>query len=61
MNRFRRVFHHRHVVLPVIHVSDLEQALRNTHLAHEEGADGVFLINHGIGHVALLERDYTAI
>lgn len=31
---------------PVIHVLDLEQALRNTAIAKEAGANGVFLINH---------------
>jgi len=47
MSRFRAVFANRHVVLPVIHVSSTEQALRNAQLAQQEGADGVFLISHG--------------
>ena len=33
-------------VLPVIHVLDEEQAFRNVRVAMEEGAAGVFLINH---------------
>jgi predicted TIM-barrel enzyme len=33
----------------------LEQALRNTRIAQEAGADGVFLINHGSSHQDLLE------
>lgn len=33
-------------VLPVIHVLDEQQALRNVRLAMTEGAAGVFLINH---------------
>lgn len=33
--------------LPVIHVFDLEQMLRNLEIAVTNGADGVFLINHG--------------
>lgn len=34
-------------LLPVIHVSSLEQMLRNVGTAKKNGADGVFLINHG--------------
>lgn len=47
MSRFRAVFSNRHVVLPVIHVADQEQALRNTRVARDGGADGAFLISHG--------------
>ncbi|MGD2215749.1 MAG: BtpA/SgcQ family protein [Gemmatimonadales bacterium] len=43
---FRRVFSRRHVVLPVVHVESEQQARRNTDLARQAGADGVFLINH---------------
>ena len=42
-------------MLPVIHADSLEQALRNTRVAHEGGADGVFLINHGMADEALLD------
>ena len=34
-------------IFPVIHVTSLEQALRNATLAYEERADGIFLISHG--------------
>jgi len=34
-------------LLPVIHVLDLDQVLRNVGTAKINGADGVFLINHG--------------
>lgn len=34
--------------LPVIHVVDLPTALENVRVAYEEGADGVFLIGHGM-------------
>src|SRR5262245_25096012 len=47
MSRFRSVFASRHVVLPIIHVSGEEQALRNAALARAGGADGAFLISHG--------------
>src|SRR5438094_7082892 len=47
MSRFRAVFANRHVVLPVIHVTDPEQAARNPRLARDNGADGAFLISHG--------------
>lgn len=52
---FRRAFAHRHVVLPVIHVESESQALENTQLASEAGADGVFLINHSFSSTRLLE------
>lgn len=43
-----------HVVLPVIHVEDSDQARRNTALAREGAADGAFLINHAITSAQLL-------
>jgi len=55
MSRFHTIFSNRHVVLPVVHVTNLEQALRNVNIAQGEGADGVFLINHSMGHGRLLE------
>jgi len=42
------------VVLPVIHVRDSEQTAGNVQIAIEEGAQGVFLINHDFGHEDLL-------
>lgn len=41
-------------VFVVVHVTDFEQALRNTAIAIGSSADGVFLINHSIGHRELL-------
>ena len=52
--RFRTVFSNRHVVLPIIHVVDSEQTLRNSQVAWEAGADGIFLINHHMHHEELL-------
>lgn len=47
MNRLREVFSEKkHVFLAVIHVVTHHQALRNTAIARENGADGVFLISH---------------
>jgi hypothetical protein len=43
------------VVLPVVHVDSLEQTQRNTRIAREAGAHGVFLINHGMAEEALLD------
>lgn len=37
----------------VVHAEGSEQALRNVSIAHDAGADGVFLINHRIKSVAL--------
>ena len=53
--RYRRVFPARHTVLPVVHVETAEQAHRNAHIAREAGADGAFLINHGMADAALLD------
>jgi uncharacterized protein len=47
--RFHRVFKNRHVVLPVIHVCNENQAHRNACIAKEAAADGIFLINHSLG------------
>jgi hypothetical protein len=51
---FRGRFRHPHVVLPVIHVTEEAQALRNAKLAYEAGPDGVFLINHDVTWTELL-------
>ena len=48
MEKFCRAFRHRHVVLPVVHVTSLEQTLRNVSIAYDAGSDGVFLINHAV-------------
>lgn len=55
MSRFRRSFDARHVLLPVIHVEDREQALANASIARDAGTDGVFLINHDVSSEALLD------
>ena len=59
MNRYQRVFPTKHTVLPVIHVDAPEQAHRNVKVARDAGADGVFLINHGMGDAALLDIHET--
>jgi hypothetical protein len=55
VNRFRSVFQHGHIVLPVVHVETLDQALINTGIARDAGVHGVFLINHSISPARLLE------
>jgi hypothetical protein len=55
MEKFRKVFGNKKVVLPVIHVQDLKQANLNVAIAREVGADGVFLINHEISCKVLLD------
>ena len=42
-------------LLPVIHVLDFEQTMRNVDVAFENGADGVFLINHNFDGEHLLD------
>lgn len=55
MSRMHEVFPgRRHVLLPVIHVEDEGQALREARVACEAGCDGIFLINHGISSRSLL-------
>jgi len=54
VSRYQRVFSGRHTVLPVIHVESVDQALRNSRVARDAGADGVFLINHAMADEALL-------
>ncbi len=48
------VFKNKHMIYPVIHVKDEEQAIRNTQIAKDAGCDGVFLINHSISPEELL-------
>lgn len=48
MSRFRAVFANRHVVLPIVHVAGQEQAARNVQISRDCGADGNFLISHGL-------------
>jgi hypothetical protein len=51
LERFEKDFPHwktHRPLLPVIHVETLEQTLRNITKAKNCGADGVFLINHGL-------------
>ena len=53
--RFRTRFPERNrVFLPVLYVAEETQALCNTEIAVEAHADGVFLINNGIGYQRLL-------
>lgn len=50
------------VILPVIHVVDERQAVRNAVMARSEGADGVFLISHGpVSGLNLIQRVYPAV
>lgn len=60
MTNYRNVFKNRHTILPVIHVESQTQARRNTEVAREAGADGAFLINHGMSSEVLLDI-FTAV
>lgn len=59
ISRYRQMFPNRHVVLPVVHVESLDQAQRNAQIAREAGANGVFLINHGMPDEELLDIHTT--
>ncbi len=52
---YRSTFPKKHTFLAVVHVEGGTQALRNARIARDEGADGVFLINHEIAYPQLLE------
>jgi|GEM_PF-5159673 len=41
MTNFKKTFTKPHTILPVIHVTGQEQALRNTQIAREAQTDGV--------------------
>jgi len=60
MALYKHIFPRRNTLLVVIHVEDAVQALRNVRIAFEEGADGVFLINHKLSARELL-RCYEVI
>ena len=56
MEDFHEVFKNNKVVLPVIHVENKIQAIKNAEIAKRAGADGVFLISMtGMGSRGLLE------
>ncbi len=61
MSRFREIFPRPRVVLPIIHVVDRGQALRNAAVARDGGADGVFLLSHGVVGDEELVRIYGAV
>ena len=55
LSSFTSTFPRKHTFLAVVHVEGNQQALRNSLSAREEGADGIFLINHSIPYNNLLE------
>jgi len=55
MKSYKEVFTKKNVLLPVVHVTDPRQVVVNIRIAGDNGADGVFLINHGdVSHNQLL-------
>ena len=48
MSKFNNVFNQKKVLLTVNHVYNYEQGRKNTEISIDNGADGIFLINHGI-------------
>ena len=57
MSKFKETFQNKHVILPVVHVENPTQAIRNTQVAKDTGCDGVFLIDmkNGAHYEELLE------
>ncbi len=56
--RFNTAFPRGKAFLPVIHCRGFSQTLKNARIAFREGADGIFLIGHGLP-AAELTRIYT--
>ena len=50
-----KMFTNEYIFLPVIDVVNYELTLKNCQICFENGADGVWLINHSIAHKELLE------
>ncbi len=50
MNAYKSSFTGKHTLLVVVHAENKMQVLRNARIAHEEGAHGIFLINHSIAY-----------
>ncbi len=48
MSNYRTVFPRKNTLIAVVHVENLAQAKRNAAIALNEGADGIFLINHDV-------------
>lgn len=61
MASLTEVFGAAKVALPVIHVEDEAQALRNVEIASVAGAHGVFLINHSIAGSELLRIAHSVL
>jgi hypothetical protein len=45
MANFHEIFTGNHAILPVVHITDKVQAVRNAGIASEAGTDGIFLIS----------------
>lgn len=57
---YRDTFKRPHTFLPVIHAESIDQAINNSRIAIEKGADGIFLIGHRMRTGALLAT-YNAV
>lgn len=55
MSQYRQTFPKRNTFLAVVHAEETEQVVRNVAIAHDNGADGVFLINHSIDVLELID------
>lgn len=60
MTNYREVFTKQHALLVVIHANSEEQTLRNADIAFDQGADGIFLVNHRISARDLMNH-YAAV
>lgn len=58
MNLYRETFPKKNTLLTVIHVMNSQQAIQNARISYENGADGIFLINHNVTHKVLIDIFY---
>ncbi len=55
MNKYSEVFPNKNSLIVVIHSENIEQSIRNSKIAFDNGADGIFLINHDTGPQTLMD------
>lgn len=54
-DNYKKVFGDKKILLPVIHVTDYDQTAKNTKVCFDNGADGVWYINHNIDSLTMIE------
>jgi hypothetical protein len=58
MSLYRETFPKKNTLLTVVHAMNTQQAIQNAKISYENGADGIFLINHRVTHKVLIDIFY---